>query len=453
MDSITVFGIIFGGAGFSIFLFFMVKTIIRPKKLIAIEHLIKNGNTRAAIRQAKMLLARNEKSSDAHWFIGECYRSEERPDLSIVEYRYITNNGRYTQTASERKVRSRLAEEYLKLGQYDESQKEYVLLSKIEPDNYEHFYNIAKLFEQRNYIDSALTNYKKVVVLNPKHAQSHHRMGVIFFKKQLLNEARKSLLTALKLDPKNFASYYYLGKLSKVSGDSTGALSQFEKATRDQELKQRALYEKASIYLIKGEQGSAIADLERALTLGESDTSAIIAVRYLLSRCYEINKDLLKALEQWEWIYRKNPKFRDVAEKLALYGSLRADDLLKDFLTAPQPKFKEYCTRMVQSLGLAVQDVFLKNQDLVEMHALETQSKWRNAKKAPSVIRIFRSVEPISYDTIRGLYDHMRKTNATRSICITASRFTKTAIEFAQIRPIDLIDQHELTRILHKISS
>ncbi len=33
------------------------------------------------------------------------------------------------------------------------------------------------------------------------------------------------------------------------------------------------------------------------------------------------------------------------------------------------------------------------------------------------------------------------------------TRFTKTAVEFVQIRPIDLIDQHELTRLLPKISS
>ncbi len=453
MDSISVFGIIFGGVGFSIFVFFIIKTVVRPKKLLAIEHLIKSGNTRAAIRNAKALLSRNERSIDAHWFLGECYRLQGRPDLSIAEYQFITNSRRYTQTASEQKVRSRLAEEYSKLDQFDESQKEYVLLSKIEPDNYEHFYNIAKLFEQRNYIDSALTNYKKAVAINPGHVTSHHRMGVILYKKQMLNEARKSLLTALQLDPKNYASYYYLGKLSKASGDSAGALNQFEKAARSPELKQRALYEKASIYIIKGNHSPAITDLERALNLGDSDTSVILAIRYQLGRCYEISKDLFKAVEQWEWVYGKNPKFGDVAEKLAVYSSLRADDALKDFLTAPQPKFKEYCTRVVQSLGLAVQDVFLRNHDLIEMHALGTQSKWRNAKKTPSIIRIFRSVEPISYDAIRGLYDHMRKTNATRSICITASRFTKTAVEFAQIRPIDLIDQCELTRLLHKISS
>jgi tetratricopeptide (TPR) repeat protein len=453
MNSLMVFEIVFGGVGFSIFLFFLIKTVIQPKKFLAIERLIEGGNSRSAIRHVKALLARNERSIDAHWFLGECYRSEDRPDLSIVEYRYITNNGRYTQTATENKVRIRLAEGYVKLGQYDEAQKEYILLSKIEPGNYELFYRIADLFEQRNYVDSALTNFKKVIDLNPRHALSHHRIGVIQCKKQLLNEARQSLLMALRLDPKNYGTYYYLGRISRMSGDSAAAISQFEKAVRDPDLKSKALYEKASLLLVNGEYDRAVTDLERALTTADSDSSIVFAIRYQLGRCYEIKKDLLKAVEQWELIYRKNPKYRDVAEKLTVYSSLRVDDALKDFLTAPQQKFKEYCTRVAQSLGLAVQDVLLKNQDLVEMLALETQSKWRNAKMTPNVIRVFRGVEPISYDAIRGLYDNMRRANATRSICITASRFTKTAIEFAQIRPIDLIDQHELSRILHKLSS
>jgi len=451
MNSIIVFGIVFGGAGVLIFVFFMIKTVIRPKKLHSIEQLIDAGNTKAAIRQAKTLLSRNEKNPDAHWFLGECYRAENRPDLAVVEYKYITNTGRFTNNATKKRVRSRLAEEYLKLGQIDESQKEYILLSKIEPDNYETYYQIAKLFEERNYTDSALTNYKKTISLNPKHAQSYHRMGVIYFKKQVLNEAKRAFLTALKLDSQNYSSFYYLGKISKASGDSTGALTQFDKASKDPDIKQRALLEKANIYATKGDLGHAISDLERAMKLGENDVPAVIAIRYLLARCYEVNKDLVKAIEQWEWVYKKDPKFGDVAEKLALYSDLRSDDTLKDFFTASQSKFQEYCIKIVQSLGLTIQDVYLKGQDLIEMNALEIQSKWRNAKKAPSVIRIFRSAEPISYDAIRGLYDQMRKINATRSICITASKFTRTAVEFAQIRPIDLIDKEELIKLLHKI--
>jgi tetratricopeptide (TPR) repeat protein len=452
MSNLFIFLLVFGGAGAVIFAVIVIRTFVSPKKLVVLENLIASGNTKAAIRQAKTLLARNERSTDAHWYLGECYRAEKRLDLAAVEYKYITNTGRFTNAATQRRVRERLAHTYLELGQLDESQKEFILLSKLEPDNYEHFFNIGKLFEERNYTDSALTNYRKALSLNPQHAESYLRMGIIQYRKQQFNEAKKSLTMSLKLDTQNSAPYFYLGKIAKTTGDSQLALSQFEKAKKDTDLRQRALFERASIFIVKGDRNSAVAELERAIKLGEENVPVILASRYMLAQCYEVNKDLGNAIEQWEQIYETNPKYKDVAEKLALYSDLRTDDRLKDFLTASQEAFKEYCEKIVESLGLAIQDIFLKSQDIAEVFALETQSRWRNAKKAPSIVKIYRSVDPIGYDAIRVLYDQMRKLNAMRSICITASKFTRTAVEFAQIRPIDLIDKEELTKLLDTIS-
>jgi len=452
MGTVMVFLFVFAGAGFVVILIIMIKKFVSPRQLIAIQQLLESGNTKAAMRQAKNILARNERNPDVHWFLGECYRAENRSDLAIVEYKFITNAGRFTNIASAKMVRGRLAHEYLKLGQIDESQKEFILLSKIEPNNYETYFNIAKLFEEKDYTDPALTNYRKVLSINPQHVQAHMKVGVILIKKQHLNEAKKALMNSLRYDSQNIACYYHLGKISRASGDNDTALVQFERVQQDPELRQRALLERSNIFVAKKDVNRAIGELERAIKLGDEDVPVVLAARYLLAQCQEATKDLVRAVEQWEEIYEINPKYKDVAEKLALYSDIRADDRLKDFLTASQSTFESYCTKIVESMGLAIQDVFPRGQDLVEVYALETQSKWRNAKKSPSIVKIFRSVEPIGYDAIRVLYDQMRKINAMRSICIVTSKFTRTAVEFAQIRPIDLIDKDELSKILDKIS-
>jgi len=452
MGMLMVFVLVFGGVGIVVLFIFAIKRLVSPKRLAAIERMIESGNTKTAIRQVKNILARNERNPDAHWYLGECYRAENRLDLAVVEYRFISNTGKYTNISTEKKIRERLAHAYLKLEQIDEAQKEFILLSKIEPNNYETFFNIAKLFEERDYTDSAITNYQKVLSINPKHAPSYMRIGIMLIRKQQFNEAKKALMISLKLDPQSIACYYYLGKISVKAGDSEAALAQFEKALKDPDLRQRASLERANIFLIRRDFKQAIHELERGLAYGDEDQQLVLAIRYLLAQCYEASKDIVSAVEQWERIYSSNPKYRDVAEKLAIYSDLRTDDRLKDFLTASQAKFQDYCTKIVESMGLAIQDVFVRNQDLVEVFALETQSRWRNAKKAPSIIKIFRTVDPIGYDAIRVLYDQMRKMNANRSICISASKFTRTAVEFAQIRPIDLIDKDELSKLLEKIS-
>ena len=452
MSTIIVFIVVFGGGAIVVVLFFLIKRLVTPKKLITIERMIGSGNIKAAFRMAKALLARNERNPNAHWYLGECYRLQGRYDLAITEYKYISNTGRFTNIATERKVRERLAEGYLKLGQLEESQKEYILLSKIDPQNWEYYFQIGRLFEERNYTDSALNNYKKVINFNPQHALAYMRIGIIYYRKKLLSEAKKAFMESLKHNPQNFAAHYYLGKIAKASGDTMGAISHFEKAQKDSELKQKALLETGAIYLVKGNYNHAVADLERALKLGENNTSVVIPIRYLLGQLYESNKELTKAIEQWEKIYKINPKYRDVAEKLAMYSNIRADDSLKDFMTAAQTKFQETCINICKKLGLEVHDVSLRNQDILDVYVLETQSKWRNTKKSSSIVRFYRSADPIGYNEIRSLYDEMRKINAMRSICITSSKFTKSAIEFAQIRPIDLIDKDELIKLLHSIS-
>jgi len=451
MSNIIIFLIVFGGASFILATILIVKTVVVPRRLIMIEKLIESGNTKAAIRRAKNFIARNERNPDIHFYLGECYRIENKIEPAIVEYKHITNTGKYTNIAAEPEIRKRLAEGYLKLGQLDEAQKEYILLSKIEPDEYEHYYNIARLFEERNYTDSALNNYKKVISINSHHVESLERIGIILYRKKIYNDAKKYLMLSLKYNPQRFSCYYYLGKISKIAGDYNTALTQFEKAQKDTDLRQWALFERANIFITKGDIQHAIFNLERALNMGDTNTSAILGIRYLLARCYEENRDLIKAVEQWDKISQINPKYKDVAEKLATYSELRMNDNIKDFFTASQSQFQKLCREIVQHMGFAVQDVMLKDQDLVKIFALETQSRWRNAKKALTIIKIYRNIKPIGYDVIRSLYEEMRKSNAMRSVCISSSKFTRSAVEFAQIRPIDLIDREELIKLLGNV--
>jgi tetratricopeptide (TPR) repeat protein len=452
MTPVLWFGFIIGGAGLIFFIVIILRTSIKPKRLQLIEGLIESGNVKAAMRQAKMLLARSERNVDAHWFLGESYRAENRPELAVVEYKYITNALRFTQFATERKVRERLGEAYLELGQVDEAQKEFILLSKIEPNNHEIIYKIARLFEDRDYSDSALANYKKAIDLNPHHASSHYRLGLMYFKRNAFNEARQELLTAIKLDPNNYAPHYYMGKISRMNGDRVKALEQFERALRDSELRQRAYLERANIFVMEKEYQQAISELEKGIKVGEKDLPATLAVRYLLSRCYEMVNDLGKALEQWEWIYERNPKYADVAVKLSTYGGLRADDNLKDFLIAPLEKFAEYCENLAALMGMKVHQKISGDNDIYEYMAYEADQKIRRMGSGLCIVRVVRTPDPLGYEAIRGLYDQMRKMNAMRSVCITASKFTKNAVEFAQSRPIDLIDKEELTKLLQNIS-
>jgi tetratricopeptide (TPR) repeat protein len=276
---------------------------------------------------------------------------------------------------------------------------------------------------------------------------------MIYLKKNAKNEAQQEFQLALKLNPGNAAPYYYLGKIARMSGDRNKALEFFEKALHDQELRQRAYLERANIFVFEKEYDEAISELLKALNLGEKDMPALMAVRYLLARCYESVNNLRSAVEHWEWLYERNPKFADVEAKLSLYGALRADDRLKDFLIASGEHFGTYCEKIIGTIGLKVHKEVSADTEIREYTAYDADRPLARGRSGLCVVRFLRSSDPVGYEETRSLYDKMRKMNATRSVFVTASKFTKNAIEFAQIRPIDLIDKEELTKLLQKISS
>jgi tetratricopeptide (TPR) repeat protein len=234
-------------------------------------------------------------------------------------------------------------------------------------------------------------------------------------------------------------------------GEKVNALTRFEKALRDPGLKQRAYLERANIHVADKDYQTAISELRKAVDVGDRDLPAALAVRYLLSRCYETMDNLEEALEQWEWISGKKPNYADVAAKLSQYSGLRADDTLKDFLIAPRDKAVQYCERIIGLLGLKVHQLISGRNETFEYSAYDGEKKIRRVGSGLCVIRIVRSSEPLGYEAIRGLYDQMRKMNASKSVCVTASKFTRNAVEFAQTRPIDLIDYESLTKILKRI--
>jgi tetratricopeptide (TPR) repeat protein len=257
---------------------------------------------------------------------------------------------------------------------------------------------------------------------------------------------------AAKLDLDNHAPYYYLGKIARMTGDRSGALAFFDKALSDRELRQRTYLERANIYVAEKAYEDAIDDLLKAVEIGEKDMAVIMAVRYMLARCYESQDDLRNAVEQWEWLYEKKPNYADVEAKLSLYGALRADDRLKDFLIAPGDKFGQYCEHIIMLLGLKVNQEISSNTDVREYTAYDTERGHMRGGSNLCVVRLIRSTDPVGYEDTRGLYDLMRKLNAIRSICVTASKFTKNAVEFSQIRPVDLVEKEELTNLLQEIS-
>ncbi len=445
--------IIFLGITLGIITFLMVKSIIAPKQIETLFKQLNNGKAAAVTRGAKMIIAKNPRSLDAHFLLGKAYLEQNKPELALMEFKTVNQIGVFDGTTTrEPEFRQLIAGLYNRFNQADEALKEYLLLIKLQPGKADYYLKVGELFETRSNTAKAMNYYRKAIDLDPRLGAAHYKLGIILYRGKKHLEAKSEFEAALKCDPAHYQSHFYLGKLQKENHDYVAALLSFEKAQRDQDLKIRSIIERGSCYMNMNSFDKAATELERAIKLSsDGGSKEILYARYFLSLCYERERSFDEAIEQWEQIYKKKPSFKDVAEKLSQYQELRTDDHMKDYLTAGQEEFFDLCKAVTTGpMELTIRDI-TEIPNGCQVIAVDSDVRWKNAKKLPKLLWFMRVPESIGESTIRSLHENMRKINASRGILINSSNFSRKSADYVESRPIDLVGKEKLLEFLGKV--
>jgi tetratricopeptide (TPR) repeat protein len=447
-DMLVPFIIIVGvvAAGLIILSYFV---FFATRRISALSALLKAGKTKQVIRLAKRILARDSRSSDAHYLLGLAFLQEGKLELGLMEFKAVNQLGDFSGVCQEIPFRKQIAELFWRFNQKEEALKEYLLLTKSDPTDAESFYKVGLLFDERDGADRSLGYYAKAILIDPGHAKAHFQLGVVFYRQKKLADARRELETSLRIDGSNAEAAYYLGRLLKDGHDYAAALTALEKAQKDPELRQKVLVERGACFMSMNNFERAIFELERSVKLSTNDQDSVTLYgRYFLALCYEKSRDVEKAIGEWEKIYAKRPAFRDVAEKLSQYQELRADDSVKDYLTAGKEEFSKICVRASQVLGTEVQTAAEIPGGGIQIAGYEVDQRRLGTRKMPRLIRFYRTTDAIDDTVVRGTLEEMKKNNVIRGAIVCSSVFTRKALEFAENRPIDLYDREKLQDVL-----
>ncbi len=443
--------IIIVGTGLGALTIFAVRRVLRPRMVAGIQRLLESGRIPSAIRLAKQVLAREPRNPDAHFLLAEAYAADGKAELALMELKIINQIGSFGEYCREVPYRHRAAELYRKFRQPEEALKEYLLLIRLEPENAEHCYQAAQLFEERQMSEKAVQLYRRAAQLDERHVGAHLQLGILLCRHKKLAEAQTELEKALRLDPENLQAHFALGRTLKALRDYPGALRFLEKAQRDPQLKVKALIEAGTCYMNLNNAARAVPALERAVSLSvEEGGIDHLYARYFLAMCFEQNRDLEKAIAHWEAIFARNPSFRDVAQKLNQYQELRVNDRMKDYLTASAEGFQAICRTILAAMRLEARDV----QELpngLQITAIDAEKMYRSTRPPVQLVLFLRDSEMIDVTAVRAVHERMKKENLIRAIIITSGHFTRRAIDYAETRPIDLINQEKLSALLQKM--
>ena len=264
---------------------FIVKNTLIPKKVDVLPRLIKQGKTQQATKVAKQIISKDSKNFIAHYYLGKAYIKENKLELAIIEYRIVNENALFGKEINEIDFRQEYASLLLKYNQTNEALKHYLLLTKLQPNNAENYFNCGQIYEQQNRYDIALGFMQKTAFLDKKHAKAHAEIGLMMYRTKQYSEAKKEIDISLRLNPENYSAYYYLGKILKDAKDLQGAIKAFEKAQRDPEVKQKSIIEHGSCYMMANRLDNAALDFQRAIELDkENEKPETLYARYFLAK-------------------------------------------------------------------------------------------------------------------------------------------------------------------------
>jgi tetratricopeptide (TPR) repeat protein len=428
---------------------YLMQNFVNPHRLDSIKGLLESGKYEQAISALNALMKKDDKNPLAHLYLAEAYFFNNNFDIAMVEYKQVLSSGRFSNNATERVIRKRLAEIYQKFGQLEEAQKEYVVLSKLEPHNSDYLFQIGSIFYQRGMREQALAYLDKALKAGKSNAEIFFLMGKIYYELSKSNEALAAFSNCVKLDPRNTESHYYIGLILKASNSFGKAVQEFEIAeqTTDNQLKIRTIFQKGLCKLEVGELEGAKSDFERALKYSSEENNTTIAIRYTLGLTYERERRLVEAVEQWEKVAQIRPNYQDIQAKLAQYEDLRVDDKLKDLLTSTPTTFEIISQNLLRTLGYETLESQMIDDDNIEVIGMERSVKRRNVRGGKVLIKISRDNEDVNEDQVAKLVENLKLIHGIRAIYVCTGKFTPQAIRYSENRPVDLYDRQRLTNV------
>ncbi len=429
---------------------YTLQTFVLPRRIDEIAQMIEAGQIKQAIKKLTDILEKDDRNSYAHFLLADAYARDNNVKFAIVEYRQVLKYGKYSEKVVEVDVRSRLAKLYQEQGSFDDAKNEYLILTKLEPDNFQNFFELGSIYFRTNTLDRALTFLKKSAALNPRHEQSHYYLGQIYYQTNLYPDAKQCFIESIKIDPLNYRSHYFLGLVLRQMQDYEWAIKEFDIAQKSEDLKVKCFLAKGSCHMQKGMLPKAMMEFERGLKFARKGSDTELGLRYYLAECHEKTRDLHSAIHQWEKIIEVKPNFRDVQAKLKNYAEFRQDDRMKDFLISGLSQFEHTCRKIVEAMNFNITDINIISDTEIEIIGTESEGKWRNTRQTNRLIRIFRDTETIQDKTLRNLHESMKAKNVTRIIVISTGDFSQSAIDFANTRPIELYGKNELVGMLRK---
>ena len=387
-----------------------------------------------------------DKQSQLHYKLGLCHENKNNLVHAIIEYKTSLkkSNGK-----DEKEIRTSLANVLLKLDKKEEALAQYLILlkyEKIEPLTY---LNIGKIYYETSNYSIALDYFKKLIEIDSRNKEGIMYLGFTY--KQLDNfaDAHVLLKQSLRYFPNDPKLRFTLAKVCRKRHEYQDAHLHLDiAASKSQKYRDRSIFESALCYLDSNDMNNAILELEKIVQLDKGSKEIILNSHYLLSSCYDKQKNKEKVINELATIVHIDPNFKDAKEKLNKIKSEEQNDTVKDFLNDDDEEFIKKSSMMLECMELQLESTYRTQKGNFLFMATAMHS---NENKNIAYVYISKNMDILRLEETKLIYEYIRAKNSNKLFIITVALVSKHTSEYANSHYINILNDVALYSLLQRV--
>jgi tetratricopeptide (TPR) repeat protein len=412
---------------------------------------LKGKDSASVIREANRRLSQNPKDPDALMALAEAHFGEGRFDKALRTYSILVELCATHKELDEFAINLRYAVSAMKLQNFDEAYKNFVICKSMNSESFEVNYNLGFLEFRKGNFDKAVSLLLAARQKDPEHGPTMKYLGLSLTKTGKHKDAAAALRKSLEIEPEDKETLFVLGQVYHNLGQNEQAVRIFSHLRPDPSLGPNAALYAGTIHIGTSQFDKAILDFEIGLRHESIKQETALELRYRLAAAYAKKQDMAKALKLLQEIHQKAPGYRDVPALISKYSEMNSNKNLQTYLIAPTSDFVTLCRKLTNTFfpGAKVQitDISVTRNEHADILAEVSTRKWEDVV----LFRYVRTNSQVGELILRELYAKIKETRAGRGFCLAAGDFTEGAKQFVEARLIDLIDKEGLTKKLKEI--
>lgn len=433
--------------------------IIFPNQENQIKECIEQNNFADAEFLLSEFLEKDPKNIKFLFWEAELCWKNNKEDKAYEMFSHLYNDHfNHFNKSTQKNILYRLISWNKKKEKIDEAARLAEKLLDLDDTNIDYLIIMGEILLKQNLLERSLTYFEKAKALVPDDAVVLGYIAEIYFHLKNYKQSLNIYTILSKKNPQNSTIWFRMAEISHILGNTNKSLSFYIRASQsdNETLSMNAFYKVAKIYLEQNNKPLAITTLEKVVfklknnkhKVNKIDIKLSSEIEYLLAELYLENQQISFALELWEEIYKYNPTYLDVKEKIQQYATSQLNDFFKDLLTHSGNALIDILCEFVKSLEYIIDSYQFFSQECIGITVSELSSKWRDIKRRKYLFIFWCSDYNFPSDIINKIYSQVLHSGIAKIFVITAGPVLSETRLLLENKSIDFYDRNNIKDLI-----